>query len=106
MKKFIPINKHLLVEPIENKGFIATPQDTYEEKGVVLALSQEYEDCDTTTHTVTMVGGGGFISTPLKIKEGDIVYFDSWMAAKFPDSEGKIRFLVQEEHVRAIERDE
>jgi len=83
MSKFQPINKHVEVEPIEVQGFIASA-GTFEEKGKIISVAQ---DC-------TWFDGGDI---------GKVVYFDSWTAAKFPDADGKIRYLVQEENIRAYE---
>jgi len=83
MSRLVPINKHLEIEPVENQAFMASA-GTFEEKGKIVSLAP---DC-TWFHE-------GYI--------GRIVYFDSWTAAKFSDSEGKVHYLVEEQNVRAFE---
>lgn len=75
---------------------MATDQGTYEEIGVVLAVPPE------------MDGGGGTSTNPEYTKGvpsvGDKVYFDAWLAAKFPsEKEGEWYWLVKWEHIRAVE---
>lgn len=82
-----PVNGHLLIEPTEHDAFIATEKTTYEEIGVVLAYAQELKDVR------------GF-----SIDEGDKVYFDAWLAARYPsDDPNKPYWLVKWEDVRAVE---
>lgn len=76
-----PINNHLLIEPVKHESFLASSdKDVYDEIGIVL---ESYSP---------------------QVKVGDKVYFDSWMAAKFPTGEGdKYYWLVKLEDIRAIE---
>ncbi len=79
-----PINSHVLIEPIVNDAFMASQSGTYQEVGVVIDVDAPLKD---------------------HIKTGDKVYFDSWMAAKFP-KEGttdEYYWLVKHEDIRAIE---
>ncbi len=78
-----PINGHVLIEPMEMKGFMASQRGTFEEKGVV-------------------VNPGSSES----IEKGNIVYFDSWLASKYPKNEQEFFWLVNIEDIRAIETDE
>lgn len=87
MMNLIPVNNHLLIEPIKHEGFMASQRDTYQEIGVVVAYPEGFD---------------GF-GTP---KKGDKVYFDSWLAAKYPKEGGKddeFLWLVKWEDVRAVE---
>lgn len=97
-----PVNGHLLIEPIKHEEFVLTQQGTYEEIGIVLDLD---ESINPTTYT-SGAGGGQFV--PL-IKKGDRVYFDAWLAAKYPKEGGgqdDFYWLVKWEDVRAIEKHE
>jgi co-chaperonin GroES (HSP10) len=82
-----PVNGHLLIEPLKNESFMASQRETYEEVGVVVALAEE-----------------------LGIKPvcgiGDRVFFDSYLAAKYPKNEKEDFWLVRWEDVRAIEHAE
>ena len=78
-----PVNGHLLIEPVVHSSFIASQKDTYEEIGIV-------KDFDKKIEPVFEIG--------------DKVYFDSWLAAKYPTGEGdKYFWLVKWEDVRAVE---
>ena len=81
-----PINGHLLIEPVVYESFVAQDKTLYEEVGKVIDVSAE------------------IVSNLLK--KGDLVYFDSWMSAKYPTGEGNGFFwLVRAEDVRALKRD-
>lgn len=88
-----PVNGHLLIEPIPQENFIASQNDKYEEIGVVIAVPEPHPS--------------GLDKT-LGVSVGDKVYFDSWMAAKFPkkDVNGEYYWLVKWEDVRAVERND
>lgn len=79
---FTPHNKHIEVDPIEQDSVVASQNTTFEEKGRVLAAA---DDCEYNW------------------EEGDIVYFDAWLVAKYVDKDGKERYLVPEDKVRAYE---
>lgn len=80
MKKLKPVNGHLIIEPVKHEAFIATQNETYQEIGVVVAVDD----------------------APVKV--GDKVYFDSWLAAKFPtEKDDEYLWLVKWEHIRAVE---
>jgi hypothetical protein len=79
---FTPINRHVEVEPIVQDNMIVSNDTAFEEKGVVVSVAKE------------------IIGIPV----GATIFFDSWTSAKFPDKDGKIRYLVQEENIRAIEQ--
>lgn len=78
-----PVNGHLIIEPVKHEAFIATQNETYQEIGVVVDAPVELEG---------------------DVKIGDKVYFDSWLAAKFPtEKEDEYLWLVKWEHIRAVE---
>lgn len=86
MTKISPVNNHVLIEPVKHEEFIATQRDTYEEIGVVVAIPEKIE---------SIVG----------VTVGDKVYFDSWLAAKYPKEglTGEFYWLVKWEDIRAVE---
>lgn len=86
-----PINGHILIEPLTHEGFISSQKETYEEIGTVIAISPS-----TTRDSM-------FEEYP---DVGDKVYFDSWMAAKYPkdDNEDEFYWLVKYQDLRAIEK--
>lgn len=87
MNKIQPISGNILIEPIVQETAWSTSQDTYEERGKVISCS--------------------FVKTEIHpIEEGNIVYFDSWQAARFKDGEGKDIWLVHIDAVRAVEKNE
>lgn len=84
-----PVNGHLLIEPLTHKSFMESQRDTYEEIGVVLELPIELDMLE-----------------PKEVKKGDKVYFDSWLAAKYPkegSTSDEYYWLVKWSDVRAIE---
>lgn len=81
--KIIPVNGHLLIEPLEHSSFIASDKTTYEEVGVVL---------ERPWHKFWYP------------RKGDKVFFDSWLASKFPkEKEGEYFWLVAYKDVKAVE---
>lgn len=89
-----PVNGHILIEPEKHESFMARQQDTYEEIGTVLAIAPELCLYEGGT-------GAGEIDT---VAIGDKVYFDAWLAAKFPgEKDDEHYWLVKWEDVRAVE---
>ena len=81
-KQLRPVNGHLVIEPLKHDGFMATQRETYEEIGIVTASSDN------------------------QVPDGSKVYFDSWLAAKYPKldtEEGEFYWLVKWSDVRAVE---
>lgn len=76
----IPINFHVLIRPIKQEGIFAG--NVYDEKGEVLSVPGKIPD----------------------IKPGEIVYFDSWLAAKYTDKDDKEFWLIPFENIRAVEK--
>ncbi len=87
-----PVNGHLLIEPVKHQSFIAQTNDTYQEIGVIIDASPD------------VMAEIDMFHTELDLKRGTRVYFDSWLAAKYPkDDKGGYYWLVKWEDVRAIE---
>jgi len=77
-----PVNDHLVIEPVVHDSFIASQKETYQEIGIVIATSHD--------------------QAPVGTK----VYFDAWLAAKYPKPDGKdgeYYWLVQWADIRAVE---
>jgi hypothetical protein len=88
-----PVNGHLVIEPIIHEGWIQTAKESYEEIGVVVSVPEVFEE----------------IAMEEAPKVGDKVFFDSWLAAKYPKPGGKedeFFWLVSFNDVRAVERAE
>ena len=81
-----PVNGHLLIEPLVHKSFVVSDNEIYEEIGIVLDIPAGY--------------------TSAGIQKGDRVYFDSWLAAKYPKNDKEFFWLVKWDDVRAIEKNE
>lgn len=81
--RFIPINSHIEIKPLAHQTFIASGTESYEEIGEVISI------------------GDGYFPD---LQVGDKVYFDSWMAAKYPKGDtGEFHWLVEYQHIRAVE---
>ncbi len=84
-----PINGHILIEPIKLESFMASQVETYQEVGTIVAVNDGHDWGDDWTPEV-----------------GERVYFDSWLAAKYPKNATEYYWLVKWEDVRAIEHAE
>lgn len=85
-----PVNGHLIIEPIAQDAFVATADDKYQEIGIVVEASEDIWDID-------IVGD---------LEIGDKVYFDAWLAKKYPKAGGKpgdFLWVVKWEHISAVE---
>lgn len=88
-----PVNGHLIIEPVKQESFVVRDRETYEEVGVVKA-------CPPANRIVN-----AFEEEAPKV--GDKVYFDSWLAARFPgEKDGEYFWIVRWEDVRAVEKNE
>ncbi len=84
MKKLL--NNYIQIEPLEYKGYLARVEDSYEEIGKVVAVDEKLAD-----------------AIPL----GALCYFDSFMAKKYPNSDGKgYSWYVNFEEIVKIETDD
>lgn len=79
-----PINDHVLIEPVKHESFMFTERTTYDEIGVVVDVSISLID-----KIPPIIGGK--------------VYFDSWLAAKFPKSDTEFYWLVPYASIKAYE---
>lgn len=86
-----PVNGHLLIEPVKHESFMSTQKEVYEEVGVVV-------ETPLVHGSETAIFGD--------VKRGDKVFFDSYLAAKYPKNEEEYFWLVKWEDVRAIEHAE
>ena len=93
-----PIQGNILIEPIVEQTAFAQQQAQYEERGKIIEISEDLKEVTARGNT------GTFVVTPAKAQIGDIVYFDSWQAARFKDGEGKDIWLVHIDAVRAVEK--
>lgn len=88
--KLTPVNGHILIEPVSHETFMASSQETFQEVGVVTGLPEDM-----------------FISVKPPVNVGDKVFFDSWLAAKYPGSTpDSFVWLVNWENVRAVQHAE
>lgn len=93
LMKLTPVNGHLLIEPVSHETFMASSQETYQEVGVVVEIDPSF---------VSALGKYDYFP-----KIGDKVFFDSWMAAKYPGSTpDSFVWLVNWENVRAVQHAE
>lgn len=96
-----PVNGHLLIEPVKHESFMASQKGTYEEIGVVVAFDESL-----TEPGYTFNNPQDNIAPKPPVLVGDRVYFDSWLAAKYPKNDTEFYWLVKWEDVRAIEHAE
>ena len=75
-----PINGYVLIEPVVHESFMAQAKETYDEIGVVIETSEP------------------------TIRNGVKVYFDSFMAKKYPnpDKADSFIWLVHKDEISAI----
>lgn len=86
-----------------HETFIATQRETYEEIGVVVA----YDKAITGEYMYDETSSTGVTAVPRLINVGDKVYFDAWLAAKFPsEKEGEYLWLVNWADIRAVQHAE
>lgn len=93
-----PVNNHLLIEPVAHETFMASQKETFEEIGVVLAVAMPEIGLNNDR-----INAGIPVNTA---KVGDKVYFDSWLAAKYPKNDTEYYWLVKWEDIRAVEHAE
>lgn len=77
-----PINNHLLIEPLKHESFIPSEKGIYEEVGIVIDAGE------------------------MPVKKGDRVFFDAWLAGKYPKNEKEWFWLVNWNDVRAVENED
>lgn len=92
----LPINRHVLIEPVVHKQFVSTGRDKYEEIGKVISFDPAL---------VTYPTGSSIVETH-ELQEGCYVYFDAWLASKFQKANtNEFYWLVKYDDIRAIEYD-
>lgn len=76
----IPLNNHLMIQPLETSNFMSSERTAYQEVGTVIEGPDKYK--------------------------GTLVYFDSWLAKKFPvkNEVDKFIWFVKEEDLVAYEK--
>lgn len=80
-----PINNHILISPQVHESFLSSSREMYEEIGIVTCLQE------------------GVTYSPA-IKIGDKVFFDSYLASKYPTGkDDEFFWLVKFSDIRAID---
>lgn len=85
----IPVNNHLLVEPLKHDSFISSEKQTYEEIGIVIDFDEKIQDSN--------------ISRIVKGKTK--VLFESWLCKKYPDGKDGFYWLVKWENIDGIKNE-
>lgn len=95
-----PVNGYILIEPLQHESFISSQKDSFEEIGKVLELD---EGIISTPH-IAYSSSNEMALHENPIKKGCKVFFDSWLAGKYPTGEGdKYFWLVHIEDIKAVE---
>lgn len=78
-----------MIQPLETDSFMATQKTTYEEVGIV--IDEDPDLCEVYSNPISLIGAH--------------VYFDSWLAKKFPvtGQPDKFVWFVKYEDVVAYE---
>ena len=74
-----PLNNHVQIKPLKRDGVISTHDKNYDEKGIVV------------------------FNPDSAVLNGKIVYFDSWMAARYNEGTDDEFWLVPFSAIRAYE---
>lgn len=84
-----PINGHLLIKPLEHKTLLPSERETYEEVGTVIGVPRLW----------------WLMFWRPQVK--DKIFFDSWMAAKYPDPNNSDEsvWLIPFQDIRAVQKD-
>lgn len=82
-----PLNGHILIEPLEQSGYVQSDKTTYDEVGIVVSFPEHITDAYEEERPVV----------------GYKVYFDSWQAAKFPKGNNEFYWLVPFSSIKAYE---
>lgn len=102
----IPVNNHLLIQPLKHESLLPTEKGTYEEVGIILDLSKELKAYKKPVFSGSGIGAMSCImEIEGKAEIGDKVFFDSWLANKFPtDKNDEFFWLVKWDDVRAVQK--
>ena len=89
MNKEILINGYLKIEPMEHQSFMLSQKETFEEIGRVVAKDDNFPEIR-------------------QIPIGATVYFDSFMAKKYPvaGEEGKFQWFIHFNEITKYESEE
>lgn len=94
MKKLIPLEDHVLIEPMEEQNTTAS--------GIVLPDSKE----KPSKGKVIAVGAGKILDNgeraPMDVKEGDIVHFTKYSPDEM-EHEGKKLLIIRHSSILAVE---
>ncbi len=82
-----PINGHILIEPIPRESFVYSEQSTFDEVGIVVDCGDENLVPEGTPSPFQSTPQLPWMPPPVTLVKGDKVYFDSWLAAKYPKSQ-------------------
>ncbi len=95
----IPINGHVLIEPVKRDSFISSQRETFQEIGIVISIA-----ADLTT--IEPLGTTNFSMKEIPVKKGDKVLFDAWLGKKFPKegSDTEYYWLIKYSDIVAYER--
>lgn len=86
--KIIPVNGHLLISPLKHESLLPTEKGQYDEVGEVVAIA-------------------GDAMNYMGIEIHDIVFYDSWLASKYPTGkDDEVFWLVPYKDIRAIQKKE
>jgi len=92
-----PINNHVLIEPVKHESFIESQKTTFDEIGIVI-------DADDNLLGPVMTTTSGVYQDYGKLKKGVKVYFDAWLASKYPaEKDGEFYWLVDYKDIKAVD---
>lgn len=81
-----PVNSHLIVKPADHKSLLPTEKGQYDEVGEVVAIA-------------------GDVINYMGVEIHDIVFYDSWLASKYPTGkDDEVFWLVPYKDIRAIKK--
>lgn len=93
-----PVNGHLIIEPLKHESFMALQKESYEEIGVVVDYDRNIKSGKS------FYADNQQFPILIELERGSKVYFDSWLAAKYPKGvDGEYYWLVKWEDIRAVE---
>lgn len=77
-----PLNRYIQIEPQQTEGFIPSNGGLYNEIGTVIAIADGVS----------------------QLNIGDTVYFDAWLALKYPKKDGTFSWFVNFDNIIAHEQ--
>ena len=95
-----PINDHVLIKPLEHKTFLPTEKGQYDEVGIVVSMG--HNDYGFLLNLFYYFFRNQY-SCVLSVD--DKVWFDGWLASKYPTGEGdEVFWLVPFKDIKAVEK--